>query len=235
MINKTEIIFHIDGTPFKCQLFSKDASPKPTVMVFPDWSGLNSFAEDSAKMVVNKGYNAIAIDVYGNGTVGSNPDEKAALMGPLKENRELLGQRLQEAYNATAKLAEVDSENISAIGFCFGGLCSLDLARMGIPIKVAASFHGLLDKPKAANKNIHSKILVLHGHDDPMVPPSMVQDFQREMTESSANWQMITYSKTVHSFANPEANAPESGTVYNKDAADNAWRATFQLLEATMK
>jgi dienelactone hydrolase len=116
-------------------------------------------------------------------------------------------------------------DHIGAIGFCFGGMCVLDLARDGTDLAGVVSFHGILNPPNNPKKGIRAKILACHGFDDPMVPPDVVLNFQREMTDSGADWQMHIYGDTVHAFTNPNAHDPGFGTVYNKLAEARSWLA----------
>jgi dienelactone hydrolase len=138
----------------------------------------------------------------------------------------MLQNRIQAALNAVKQLPQVDINNIAAMGFCFGGLCVLDLARTGADIKGVVSFHGLLVKPENTQGiKIKAKILALHGRDDPMVLADLVFNFQEEMTQADADWQFISYGHTVHAFTNPVANDPDFGTVYQADADRRSWQA----------
>jgi dienelactone hydrolase len=177
------------------------------------------------------GYVGFAVDMYGKGILGSGPEENARLMQPLMEDRAMLQKRMQAALHAVKSLPWVDDGKIAAIGFCFGGLCVLDLARTGAGIKGVVSFHGLLVAPGNTQGNaIKAKVLALHGHDDPMVPPEQVLAFEREMTEAGADWQLHTYGHTMHAFTNPAANNPDFGTVYQADADRRSWQAMQNFL-----
>ena len=76
-----------------------------------------------------------------------------------------------------------------------------------------------------------SKILVLHGERDPMVPLDMVDDFQKEMTEANADWQLHSYGNTYHAFTNPEANDPSLGTAFNEDANKRSWQSMHNFFD----
>jgi dienelactone hydrolase len=189
---------------------------RPAVLVTHDWSGRNEFAENKAKMMAEQGYVGFAIDMYGQGKVGVTTNEKMALMKPLMENRALLRQRILSAFECVKTLEWVDTKKIGAMGFCFGGLCALDLARSGADVSGVVSFHGLLGAPEFEKiPSIKAKILALHGHDDPMVPPEQVLAFENEMTSAKADWQLHVYGNTKHAFTNPLAHDEELGTVYN--------------------
>jgi dienelactone hydrolase len=195
----------------------------PLVLIAHTWAGKDSFVHDRANELANIGYTALAVDMYGDGRVGTDASENESLMSPLLADRDNLKERILAALEAGRKLEGVDSSKVAAIGYCFGGLVVLDLARSGANINGVVSFHGLLMPSSISSIGIQSKILVLHGERDPMVPLDMVDEFQKEMTTANADWQLHSYGGTYHAFTNPEANDPEFGTQFNKDANRRSW------------
>lgn len=230
---ETKKIKYQDGNVVLEGLFAVDTSQtskRPGIIVCHDWSGRNEFADNKAKKLADMGYVGFALDMYGNGQVGTTNDEKKALMSPLASDRAVLRTRVNAAYEAIKKISEVDPSKIGIIGFCFGGLCALDLARSGVDLKATVSFHGQLTKPShLADKKILSKILVLHGHDDPMVPPEQVLEFEKEMTGAQVDWQVHVYGGTQHAFTNPQAHDASLGLVYNSLAEKRSWLAMTNL------
>lgn len=206
-----------------CALDTRKPGKKPAVLVAPDWSGRNDFARQKAEQLAELGYIGFAVDMYGRGKVATTVEEKMALIKPLMDDRELLRQRIGAAFETIKRLDAVNTARIGAIGFCFGGLCVLDLARSGAELKGVVSFHGLLSPPSFPSKRIKAKVLVLHGHDDPMVPPEQVQAFQQEMTAAKVDWQTHIYGNTMHAFTNPVAHDPSFGTVYDGLADKRSW------------
>jgi dienelactone hydrolase len=206
--------------------------PKPAILIAHDWSGRNDFACDKAKKLAALGYVGFALDMYGQGRTAEAVEDKMALMNPIMEDRKLLSERMRAAFDAVSALPEVDKEKVAVIGFCFGGLCALDLARSGAKVRAVVSFHGLLAKPEnIPNKKIYAKILALHGYDDPMVRPEQVNDFCQEMTEANVDWQVYQYGHTQHAFTNPKANDYKLGTVYDAKADKRSWIAMYNFLE----
>lgn len=205
---------------------------RPAVLINHAWGGRDDFVADKARKLAELGYVGFAHDMYGKGVLGSGPEENAKLMGPFMSDRSLLQKRILAALAAVKTLPSADEANIAAIGFCFGGLCVLDLARTGADLKGVVSFHGLLTAPdNIKNTRIKAKILALHGNDDPMVPVEQVVSFQQEMTLAGADWQMHIYGNTMHAFTNPIADDPDFGTVYQPDADRRSWRALQNFLE----
>jgi dienelactone hydrolase len=204
---------------------------RPAVLINHTWVGRDDFVADKAKKLAALGYVGFAVDMYGKGILGSCAEENAKLMQPFMDNRQLLQKRMNAALYAVKLIPWVDDSKIAAIGFCFGGLCSLDLARTGADLKGVVSFHGLLGAPGNTQGNtIKAKILALHGHDDPMVPAQQVLAFEQEMTKAGADWQLHTFGNTMHAFTNPVANNPDFGTVYKPDADRRSWLAMKNFL-----
>jgi dienelactone hydrolase len=218
MLQEKEIEYQANDVTLKGYYVFDNAimEKRPGVLVAHDWSGRNQFACDKAKKMAELGLVGFALDLYGNAEVFESKEEKMAHMKPLMENRKLLARRMLCALDTIKKLEPVDKKRIGAIGFCFGGLAVLDLARSGADIRGVVSVHGLLSPPSDKNSvKIKAKILALHGHKDPMVTVDQVMGFQAEMTDACADWQMHIYSNAMHAFTNPLANDPNFGTVFD--------------------
>ncbi|MGE3774335.1 MAG: dienelactone hydrolase family protein [Gammaproteobacteria bacterium] len=208
---------------------------RPAVLVSHAWAGRSPFECDKARALADLGYVGIAIDLYGKGVLGGSVEENGALMKPFLDNRALLQARLHAALAAARTDAAVDGGRVAAMGFCFGGLCVLDLARSGADVRGGVSFHGLLGKPgNTDGRRIAAKILVLHGHDDPMVPPDDVLAFEQEMTAAGADWQVHAYGHTLHAFTNPEADDPSFGVKFDANANRRSWRSLVNFLEEVL-
>ena len=209
----------------------KQVGLRPGVIVFPDWMGRGKYSERRAKELAALGYVALAADVYGRGYKATSQKEAAELAGRYKSDRKLMRERALAAMEALARDRRVNPKMISAIGYCFGGTVALELAREGAPLRAAVSFHGGLESPTDIH-DMYAKILVLHGANDPYVKESEVAEFQKEMRDIKADWQMIYYSNAVHSFSNPDAgDDAKSGNAYNRVADERSWRAMKDFLE----
>lgn len=197
---------------------------RPVVMVSHAWAGRDEFAQTKAIKLAELGYLGFALDMYGKGVLGANTEQNAQLMQPFLDDRQMLQQRILAALNAVKSLPWADEKNIAAIGFCFGGMCVLDLARSGADVKGVVSFHGLMIPTEIeTDKPIQAKVLMLHGYDDPMVSTEQVIAIQEELTEAGVDWQLHNYGQTTHAFTNPNANDPDFGTVYQPIADKRSW------------
>jgi dienelactone hydrolase len=228
-------VSYLDGDAVLEAFFAYDdavSGRRPAVLINHAWGGRDDFVADKAKKLAELGYLGFALDMYGKGVRGSGPEENAGLMQPFMQDRRMLQRRMEAALAAVKLMPWTDDGRIAAIGFCFGGLCALDLARSGADIKGVVSFHGLLGAPEhTQNNRIKAKVLALHGHDDPMVPVEQVIAFEQEMTRAGADWQLHAYGNTMHAFTNPMANDPGFGTVYQKDADRRSWQSMKNFLE----
>lgn len=227
---KTEYIEYRDGdTVLEAYIaYDEDAAgKKPCVLIGHDWTGRREYACAAAERMADLGYVGFAADVYGKGVFGKEGDAEGntALMMPFVEDRQLLRRRMQAALVAARALSQVDDSNIGAIGYCFGGMAVLELARSGADVKGVASVHGLLGQGEASNQEIQASVLCLHGHDDPMVSPEQVLAFETEMTTAKVDWQVHVYGGAKHAFTNPAANNPGFGTVFNQTANIRAEQA----------
>ncbi len=203
---------------------------RPGVLIAPDFRGRSSLQIANAERIAALGYVALAIDMYGEGKSGSTLAENAALMAPLREDRALLMRRVNAAHDALKAIPEVDTERTAAVGFCFGGMCVLDLARSGADVRGVVSFHGLFAPPPVELcKPIYAKVLALHGYDDPMVPPEQVVALANELRAYGTDWQIHAYGNTVHAFTNPAANVPSTAQ-FSQAANDRAFRSMQDFL-----
>ena len=205
--------------------------PRPGVLVAHAWGGRSEYEDGKADALASLGYAALAIDLYGKGVHGGDPETNASLMQPFLDDRASLQQRLLVSLDELRRQPEVDGDKVAAIGFCFGGLCVLDIARSGANIAGVVSFHGLFAAPGNTSGNtIRARVLALHGWDDPMATPEAVHALAAELTEMGADWQLHAYGNTMHAFTNPAADNAAMGTVYDPVADRRSWQAMTNFL-----
>ena len=231
-IQSRDVEYNHGEKVFEARMYFDDArGAAPAVAVAHAWSGRAEHECEAAETLAGEGYVGIALDVYGKGVRGQSAEENMALMNPLIEDRQLLQARLLAGLDCAAAQPEVDGANIAAIGYCFGGLCVLDLARVGAPLKGVVSLHGLFNPPGNTEGNpISSKVLVLHGWADPMVPPDTVIGLASEMTEAGADWQIHAYGHALHGFTH-DAPAVADGIGYSESADRRSWQSVLNFME----
>jgi dienelactone hydrolase len=233
-----QLIEYRDGDAVLEGFFCHDEGrpgPLPAVLISHAWGGRDEFVERKARRLAWHGYATFALDMYGKGKRGHSVEENQALMGPLVQDRSLLARRIGAALAAVKALPQVDARRVAAMGFCFGGLCVLDLARSGADVRGVVSLHGLL-KPNGLKNpaKIPAKVLILHGYDDPMAPPEDVIAIGKELT-GMADWQLHAYGNTVHAFTNPEADDRAHGLAYDAAADRRSWHTLMQFLDEVLR
>ncbi len=204
---------------------------RPGVLICHAWGGRDDFVIEKAHKLAARGYAAFALDMFGKGVLGSGPEQNQKLIQPFVDDRALLRDRMLAGLMTLSNQRVVDAKNLAAIGFCFGGLCVLDLARSGADVRGVISFHGLLGPSGLPVQPIKSKVLALHGYADPMAPPDQLADFCGEMTDAGADWQVHAYGNVMHAFTNPQANDADMGTVYDSKADQRSWQAAYNFLD----
>lgn len=229
-MNTSYVTYQDEDTKLEA-FFAYKEENRPLILIFHAWKGRDEFVIQQAKYLADLGYVGCALDMYGKGVIGRSTEENGKLMQPFINDREYLQRRALKGLDMAQKRPFVDPTKVAAIGFCFGGLCVLDLARSGAMIQGVVSFHGLLRSNNLAKKNIKAKVLVLHGKNDPMVPQGEVVDFQEEMEKAKADWQLHIYGDTMHAFTNPEANDSSLGTMYNPIAEKRAFLSMRSFLK----
>ena len=238
-ITVMSVAYQIDGQPFEGRLAFDPSrgDPLPGLLMAPNWMGISAGAEEIAKSVAEQGYVVLIADLYGQAIRPGNADEAGAAMMPLKNDRALLRKRMWAAYDMLKNqgLAQVDSNKLATFGFCFGGCCSLELARSGAPLQAAVSFHGNLDTPNPIDaQSIKGAVLVLHGASDPLVPNEQLPVFEAEMNAASVDWQLTSYGGAVHSFTDPHANVPGK-MMYDAKTSSRAFTAMHNLLDEVFR
>ena len=210
---------------------------RPCVLIFHDWDGLGDYEKMRAQMIAKLGYTALAADVYGRGIRPKNQQESAAESSKYGKDRRLARRRAMAAFRFAAGQKQVDRNKIAAIGYCFGGMASLELGRAAAPLKGIVPFHGNLSNPTPADaRNIKGSVLVLHGADDPLVPKAQVAAFEREMKAAKKPYRIVAYPGAVHSFTIKEAgNNKASGVAYNAEADRKSWAELVAFLKKAYK
>lgn len=234
-IKTQSVIYKSDGQSFEGYAAYDDAKsgPRPGILVIHEWKGINAHVKNRVEELARLGYVAFAPDIYGIKVRPSTAEEAAAAALVYKKDRNLMRARALAGLSELRNFKNVDAKKIAAIGYCFGGTVALELARSGADILGAVSFHGGLDtpNPKDAEK-IKSKVLVLHGAEDPFVPEKQVQAFENEMRTAKVDWQLIKYSGAMHAFTNPAVGKDGiEGAAYHKVAALRSWQAMLSFFQ----
>jgi dienelactone hydrolase len=236
---KTQIVDYREGkTTLEGFVAYDDASTakRPGVMVVPEWYGVNALTHQIGERIAALGYVAFGVDVYGKGIRPVGVPEAQKISEPYYQDRALLRRRGTAALAALREQPFVNQSRIGGIGYCFGGITLLEMARGGTDFAGLVAFHTQVATPMPAPATpgaIKPKVLLLHGADDPLVPQSDLDAFMAEMRGAKADWQIVAYGNAVHSFTNPDWPSDPTGTkvtAYHEQTDKRSWSAMTDFL-----
>lgn len=231
MLQNSAISYWDGATPLEGFATYTTEEKRPLVILCHAWRGRDDFICQKTELIAQLGFVGFALDVYGKGILGKNKDECFALKKPFLEDRHLLQKRLLKGYHKACSLPYVDTKRIVVLGFGFGGMCALDLARSGVHMDGAVSIYGHFDPPRnCPQQAIKAKILIAHGFNDPISSMNELNLYQQELSLAGVDWQSHIYGNTAHAFATPSANDPANGIVYNPISAQRAWSEVERFL-----
>src|SRR3954470_21268451 len=144
-----EVGYQVGGKEMQSVLVYDDAvkTPRPGLVMVPDWLGMNDNQIALAKQIAGKDYVILVADVYGVGVRPKTPDEAGKATKDMYDHRTVLRARVDGALDqlkAQVGKAPLDGKHWGGFGFCFGGASILDLARSGADVAGVVSFHGNL-------------------------------------------------------------------------------------------
>ncbi len=193
---------------------------RPAVLVIPEWWGLNDYTRSRMKQLVELGYIAMAVDMYGEGKTAADPKEAQELATPFYKDPSLTKVRVDAALNKLKQYSQTDTSNIAAIGYCYGGFVVLNAAKLGADLKGVVSFHGSLAGLPVKKDILKAKVLVCHGEADSFVKKEEVDAFKHAMDSAGVDFTFKSYPNATHAFTNP--NATETGKKFNMPIEYNA-------------
>lgn len=228
------IVYDGPGGPFEGIAVRDDDATRalPGILLVPNVLGTKEQDFVKAEEFAALGYVVFVADVFGQGkrTTRDDPD-MGRYMSALTANRSLLRDRLAVSLDVLKGLPGCDPTKLAAIGFCFGGLCVLDMARSGLDVAAVVSFHGVYHRPDYANvRPIKTAVLVCHGWKDPFCPPDAMVALGEELSDGDADWQIHAYGTAAHAFTDQTVSLPDRGVAYEAEADRRSWRASVDFL-----
>jgi len=207
------------------------------VLVVPEWWGLTDYPKMRAKQLAGLGYVAMAVDVFGDGKIATNPTDAKTYTALLYSNPELVKSILDAAVSKIKEVKHTNPASIFAIGYCFGGAILLNYAKLGADLKAVVIFHGGL-KGITPDKNLlKAKILVCNGGSDKFVSEADITLFKHQMDSIGATYTFKSYPGALHAFSNPAATGLgkkfNMAIEYNKDADLNSWSDMKKFFSST--
>lgn len=204
------------------------------VLIYPDVLGVGRQSHDWARRIAGRGYVAVVCDLHGAGKRMEALDEAQAAVADLRRDPDLLIARTLAAYDATLAATGFTNDRLAAVGFCFGGMMALELARRGRLAGVAALHATLSSRQPVERGSCGARILACIGADDPIVSRTQRAAFEEEMTRRGADWRLNVYGGAIHSFTDPDAHLLGKPDVARFDTrvTQMAWSDVITFFEA---
>jgi dienelactone hydrolase len=232
-----EVTYVSGDTQMKGYIAWDDAvsGKRPGILIVHEWWGHNDYARKRANMLAEQGYTALAVDMYGDGKTASHPEDAGKFATEVRKNMDIAEARFMAARDVLASNETVNPEQISAIGYCFGGGIVLAMARRGADLDLVASFHGSVATDTPVEKGqIKAVLAVFNGAADKMVTADQIEAFKAEMDNADVEYLLVNYPNALHAFTNPDADSYASKfgipLKYDAEADADSWNQLNELL-----
>jgi carboxymethylenebutenolidase len=208
-----------DGNKANAYFIPAKKKSNKWLIVIQEWWGLN----DQIKMEADQYFkdlgdmNVLAVDMY-DGKVAATPDSAMKLMRGADMNR--MTAIIQGAIKHAGSKA-----NIYSVGWCFGGMWSLQTAILAGPqAKGSVMYYGRPETNMEKLKSIQCDIIGFFGNKDQSPSPAMVNAFEQNMKDAGKNLAVNRYD-AGHGFANP------SNPSFNAAAKEDAYAKSIAFLK----
>jgi dienelactone hydrolase len=238
VLSSSDLEYDADGVTMVGRLaLPAGDGPAPAVLVAHGAPGLDDYCRTRPEALAEAGYAALAIDYHGAGRVYSDPAELAVRLEQIGSNPVRLRALGRAGLDALLAQERVDRTRVAAIGYCFGAVVVMELARTGADIKAVVGFHPGLTSPQPEDShNIAGRVLMCVGADDPLVTLEQRAEFETEMRAAGVDWQLNVYGGAKHRFTDPDAAAAGNPALgYNPLAAKRAWRAMLDEFQESLQ
>jgi carboxymethylenebutenolidase len=205
------------------------ATPKsgkgPGVVVIQEWWGLVGHIKNVCDRFATEGFSALAPDLY-HGKTADEPDAAGKLFMALnikQTEKDLRGAaKYLAGHSSTAKLG--------AVGFCMGGQLALFAGTVNPSVGAVVDFYGIHPNVKPDYAKLSGPVLGLFAEKDAFVTPQAAKDVDAAIKKAGKQSEIHIYPGVDHAFFNDER-----ADVYNKTAADDAWRRTLTFFRQHLK
>lgn len=200
---------------------------RPGILVVHEWWGHDEHARNSAEKLAELGYVALAVDMYGNGRMADHPEDAMQFSGEVMGNFDEAQMRFQAAIETLQNHSMVNTDQIGAIGYCFGGSVILAMTHAGVDLDGVVAFHAGLQLPVMPEEKVDTEILILNGADDPMVSNEDIENLTSMYDDLDISYNIVNYEGATHAYTNPAADSlgQEFGLplAYDAEADEQSW------------
>ena len=222
-----EVTFKSDGDTVKAILYTPEGKgPFPAIIVIHEWWGLNDWVKEQASKLADQGYLALAVDFY-RGKVATTRDEAHELS---RAPADRVMRDSQAAFAYLQSRPDVKKDRIGAIGWCWGGGYSLQLAIAEPTLAADVINYGDVSASPDELKKINAPVLGLFGAQDRGITPDDVKKFGEQMDKLGKKGDITIYPDAGHGFQNPV-----NGAGYKPEDTADAWSKILMFFARHLK
>lgn len=221
----TMVQFPANGTTASGYLATPTGGPGPGVLVIQEWWGLVQHIKNVCDRLAAEGFTALAPDLY-HGQTAKEPTEAEKLFMALN-----IGQAEKDLRGAIQYLVGRSSTTrVGVVGFCMGGQLALFAATLNPAIGACVNFYGIHPHVKPDFTRLQCPVLGLYAERDAFVTPEVARQVHAAILAAGKTSEIHIYPGVDHAFFNDDR--PD---VYNRAAAEDAWRRTLAFFRQHLR
>ncbi len=200
--------------------------PFPAIIVIHEWWGLNDWVKEQASKLADQGYIALAVDLY-HGKVATTREEAHELSRAPSDR---VKRDLHATFGYLQSQPNVKKDRIGAIGWCWGGGYSLQVALLEPQLTADVINYGDVSADPDQLKKINAPVLGLFGAQDRGITPDDVKKFGEQMDKLGKKADVTIYPDAGHGFQKPV-----NGEGYKPADTADAWKKITAFFASTLK
>jgi carboxymethylenebutenolidase len=221
------VTFDVNGTHTQGYLSTPASGKGPGLLVIQEWWGLVAHIKKVCDRFAAEGFSALAPDLY-HGTTTGEPDEAGKLFMALNIDR--AEKDLAGAAKCLASRPETSSSRLGVVGFCMGGQLALFAATINNNIGACVNFYGVHPNVKPDYTRLNGPVLGIYAEKDGSVTPTVAREVEAAIKAAGKSVEIHISPGVDHAFFNDDR--PD---VYNKSAAEDAWKKTLAFFRRHLK
>jgi carboxymethylenebutenolidase len=205
------------------------AGPQPAVLVIHENRGLVEHIRDVTRRMAKAGFVALGIDLLsrqgGTAAFANDTARTQAYGRTLQEERY---DDMLSGVEFLRKQENVIGDRIGAVGYCAGGGNIYYAVYNQMPIQAAVPFYGTPPNPLPPADRVTTPVLGIFSETD-RAQAARIAALADSLVAARVTFGVHVYKGTAHAFFN------DTGAVYNKPAALDAWAKTIDFLNIHLR
>lgn len=221
-----------DG-PMRVYVARPDHTADRAVIVLQEAFGVNDHIQDIARRYADRGFLALAPDLFHRNGVGTLAYEHHAEAMPLigAIGPDAITIDVEAVLEHLAAQEGITAARTAINGFCFGGRAAFTAATgiSGLGATVVFYGPGIASGPHAVvdrAREIDAPVLLHVGAEDPTIPAEQIAAIEGALTAARVDFESHIYTGAGHAFA-----CDARPHMYVEDSARRAWRRTHAFLD----